>query len=469
MIQDHAGLFTDMYELTMAQAYFRDGMADVPAVFDYEFRRVPFDGGFAVFAGLADFLDYLGELRFAREDLDYLRSKGFGAEFLDYLGRFRFQATVWSVREGEIIFPLEPVVRVEGRLLETQIIETAILNVLNFESLIATKATRLRLAAGGRVVTEFGLRRAQGPGGILASRAAVIGGCDSTSNVYSAWRCGLEPTGTIAHSFIESHADELTAFRRFAESHPDGCVLLVDTFDTLRSGVPHAIQVAQEMEARGQRLAGIRLDSGDLAYLSKHARQMLDAAGLGYVKIVASNLLDEHLVRSLLEQGAPIDMFGVGTRLATGAPDGALDGVYKLAVVDGKPRLKVSDTLVKTTLPGAKKIYRYSNGEGLFQGDAIALDHETAVPVMVHPYEPGRTLHLRDFRAEPLFVKVVDGGRRIALSERVVDIAAYARGRLADLPEEHKRFENPHIYRVGLSEELAALRDDLVRRAREGG
>lgn len=468
MINGHAGLFTDMYELTMAQAYLRDGSADTPAVFDYSFRKNPFGGGFVVFAGLGDFLDFLEQLRFAPEDINYLKASGFGPEFLEYLGGFSFQATIHAAREGEVIFPLEPVVRVEGRLLEAQIIETALLNFLNFESLIATKAARMRLAAGSRVVTEFGLRRAQGPGGILASRAAVIGGCDSTSNVYSAWRYGLRPTGTIAHSYIESHGDELQAFRAFAESHPDGCVLLVDTYDTLRSGVPHAIVVAREMEARGRRVAGIRLDSGDLAYLSKKAREMLDGAGLQYVKIVASNLLDEYLIRSLLEQGAPIDVFGVGTRLATGAPDGALDGVYKLAAVNGEPRLKVSDSLLKSTLPSAKRIYRYSDAQGLFRGDAIALDHEAEVPLMIHPYEPSRTLHLSDLSPEPLLVKVFDRGRRSLGAEKVDDIAAYARRRLAALPEEHKRFENPHIYRVGLSESLARLRDVLVRASVEG-
>jgi len=466
---DHAGLYTDLYQLRMAQAYLRDGTSEAPAVFDYFFRTLPFGGGFAVFAGLADLLDLLDDLRFGPDDLDYLRSLGFDPELLGYLSGFRFGGTVTAVREGEIVFPLEPVVRVEGRLLESQIVETALLNLLNFESLIATKAARLRLVAGGRPISEFGLRRAHGFGGIQASRAAVIGGCDSTSNVYAARAYGLQPSGTMAHSYVESHVDELAAFRRFAESHPEGCVLLVDTYDTLRSGVPHAITVAREMEGRGRRLFGVRLDSGDLARLSKEARRMLDEAGLPYVRIVASNLLDEYVIRSLNEQGAPIDIFGVGTRLATGAPDGSLDGVYKIAEAGGEPRLKLSESLTKTSLPGRKRILRCLDGLGRFAADAIVLEPETEVPRMVRPFEPGTFLRLSGFRQEPLLETVVENGRRVAPPEPTMDIAAYARQRLAALPDEHKRFEDPRLYEVGLSEGLAALRDGLVRRFRKAG
>jgi nicotinate phosphoribosyltransferase len=467
MIEGHSGLYTDMYQLTMAQAYFRDGTRGEPATFDYFFRKVPFGAGFAVFAGLADFLDLVVDFSFSAGDLDYLKSAGFAPDFLDYLRGFRFRGDIWAVREGEIVFPLEPVVRVDGPLLEAQVVETVLLNFLNFESLVATKAARLRLAAGDRHVSEFGLRRSHGFGGIHASRAAVIGGCDSTSNVYAAWRYGLRPSGTMAHSYIESHGDELKAFRSFAESHPEGCVFLVDTYDTLRSGVPNAIRAAKEMEKLGRRLFAIRLDSGDLAYLSKKARRMLDEAGLGYVKIVASNLLDERVVKSLLDQDAPIDIFGVGTLLATGAPDGSLDGVYKLAESGGEPRLKLSENPAKTTLPGRKKIVRCSNGQGLFQADAIALEDEGDVPLMVHPFEPGKSLGLSDFRKEEVLIRVMADGRQVTSPEPVSQIAAYARERLAALPAEHKRFENPHIYRVGLSERLAGLRNGLVRRHRK--
>ena len=467
MIDGHTGLYTDMYQLTMAQAYFRDGTSETPAVFDYFFRRIPFDGGFVVFAGLADFLDIVERFRYGAEDLSYLRSLGFDAGFLEYLGRFRFRGTIASVREGEIVFPVEPVVRVEGRLLEAQLVETVLLNFLNFESLVATKAARLRLAAGPRLLSEFGLRRSHGFGGIHASRAAVIGGCDTTSNVYSSRRFGLRPAGTMAHSYIESHGDELEAFLSYAESHPDGCIFLLDTYDTLRSGVPNAVRAAKEMERRGRRLYGVRLDSGDLAYLAKETRRMLDEAGLAYVKIVASNLLDEHLIRSLLDQGAPIDLFGVGTRLATGAPDGALDGVYKLAEVGEEPRLKLSESLTKTTLPGRKKLFRFLNGRGLFEADAVALEGESEVPRMVHPFEPGKSMRLAEFRKEELLVTVMEHGRRGVEPEPVDRIAAFARERLALLPVEHKRFENPHIYKVGLSERLAELRNGLARLHRE--
>ncbi len=463
MFRERAGLFTDFYELAMAQAYFREGTAEVPAAFDYSFRRIPFGGGFAVFAGLEDFLDYLEALRFGPADLQYLARLGFSADFLDYLGGLRFRGSVRSVREGEIIFPLDPVVRVEGPLLEAQIVETALLNILNFESLIATKAARIRLAAGARTVSEFGLRRAHGPGGLLASRAAIIGGCDSTSNVLAAERYGLAAAGTMAHSFVEAHEDELEAFRAFAASHPADCVLLVDTFDTLRSGLPNAIRVAKEMEARGRSLAGVRLDSGDLAYLSKRARAMLDEAGLGRVRIVASNLLDEQLIKSLLEQKAPIDVFGVGTRLATGAPDGALDGIYKLAEVGGRPCLKVSDSLAKSSLPGRKSIFRFSGPDGSFQADAITLDEELKIDRITHPFEPGRSFSLDGLEKEALLASVVECGRRVSPARAVADIAAFAQRRLGSLPGEHKRFENPHLYKVGLGPGLASLRDRLIR------
>ncbi len=467
MILIPSGIYTDMYQLTMAQAYFLDGTSEKPASFDYFFRRIPFEGGFVVFAGLADALDLIAGFRYALVDLEYLGSLGFRPEFIDRLGRFRFSGSILSVREGEVVFPLEPVVRVDASLLEAQLIETALLNIVNFESLVATKAARLRLAAGPRGLSEFGLRRAHGLGGILASRAAVIGGCDTTSNVYAAHRYGLKAAGTMAHSYIESHGDELEAFRRFSEAHPDGCVFLVDTYDTLRSGVPNAILAAREMEARGLRLFAIRLDSGDLAYLSKKARAELDDAGLGYVKIVASNLLDEHLIKSLLDQGAPIDIFGVGTKLATGAPDGALDGVYKLSEAAGEPCLKLSDTLSKTTLPGRKRIVRYRDAAGLFEADAIGLESEGAIPRMIHPFEPGQSLELEALRAETLLQKVVVDGKYTIPDEPVDAIAAYARERLAALPVEHKRFENPHVYKVGLSEKLAALRDRLISRHRK--
>ncbi|MDH4196592.1 MAG: nicotinate phosphoribosyltransferase [Candidatus Aminicenantes bacterium] len=462
MLDRHLGLYTDMYQLAMGQAYVRNGTAEAPAVFDYFFRRLPYEGGYVVFAGLDDVLDLLEQLRFEADDLAYLASLGFEPFFLDYLRDFRFAGSVFSAREGDVVFPVEPVLRVEGRLFETQLAETLLLNVLNFESLIATKAARLRLAAGNRLLSEFGLRRAHGPGGILASRAAVIGGCETTSNVYAAFRYGLRPAGTMAHSYIESHTDELAAFRAFAAAHPRSTILLVDTYDTLRSGVPNAIIVAREMKARGENLVGVRLDSGDLAYLSKRTRRMLDEAGFPEVKIVVSNLLDEHLIKSLLDQSAPIDIFGVGTRLATGAPDGALDGIYKLSSVAGRPCLKLSETIAKTTLPGRKKVIRFAAADGPFQADAVVLAEEQDVDLMFHPTEPGQSLALGGFAGQELLVEVMAGGKRLQPAEPVESIARFARERLARLPAEHRRFENPHVYKVGLSRALRDLRDGLA-------
>jgi len=463
MLDRHIGLYTDMYQLTMGQAYVRDGTADTPAVFDYFFRRLPFDGGYVLFAGLDDVLGLLERLRFDPDDLTYLASLGFDPGFLDYLRDFRFTGSVYSVREGDVVFPVEPVLRVEGRLFETQLAETLLLNILNFESLIATKASRLRLAAGDRHLSEFGLRRAHGPGGILASRAAVVGGCDTTSDVYAAFRYGLRPAGTMAHSYVESHPDELASFRAFAAAHPRTTILLVDTYDTLRSGVPNAITVAREMKARGENLVGVRLDSGDLAYLAKRTRRMLDEAGFPEVKIVASNLLDEQLIKSLLDQGAPIDVFGVGTRLATGAPDGALDGIYKLSSVAGRPCLKLSETMAKTTLPGRKKVVRFAAADGSFQADAVVLADEADVDLMFHPTEPGQSLALGGLTGKELLVEVMAGGKRLRPAEPVEAVARFARERLARLPAEHRRFENPHVYKVGLSRVLRDLRDSLAR------
>ena len=463
-MDSNLGLFTDKYELTMAQAYFKGGRIQSKAVFDYFFRNLPFQNGFLVFAGLQDFVQLLRDFTFSDQAIDFLHHDHFEPDFLDYLKSFRFKGTIHAMREGEIVFPYEPLMRVEGTLIETQIIETLLLNILNFESLIATKAARVRLAAGDRAVSDFGLRRAHGLGGIHASRAAIIGGCDSTSNVLSAFRYGLLPVGTIAHSFIQSFLDELSAFREYARFNPDTCFLLVDTYDTLNSGIPNAITVAKELERNGHRLVGIRIDSGDLAYLSKKARQMLDDAGLDYVKISVSNQLDERVIKSLLEQGAPIDLFGVGTRLITGQPDSALDGVYKLSVSDGQPRMKISNSLSKTTLPGVKKVFRYSNGDGGFLADAIVLDDEQEIEYIYHPFEKEKHFRVAGYKKESLFEKVVDRGELTLKLQSVPEIASFVRERLNLLPPEHKRFEYPHIYKVGISKKLRLLRDEMVRK-----
>ncbi|MGB2868843.1 MAG: nicotinate phosphoribosyltransferase [Bacteroidota bacterium] len=456
-----SGLYTDYYQFTMAQGYLLAGKADDTACFDYFFRENPFEGGYVIFAGLNDVLEYLEGLKFSDEDISYLKSLGFQKQFLDYLKKFRFGGSVQSVREGEVVFPLEPVVRVEGNMIETQIIETVLLNLLNFESLIATKASRVRLAAGGKRVVDFGLRRAQGLGGFHASRAAVIGGMEATSNVLSAQQYDLATTGTQAHSWIQSFDDELTAFRKFAEIYPDKCILLVDTYNTLRSGIPNAITVAKELESKGQALVGIRLDSGDLAYLSKHARAMLDEAGLHSVKIIASNQLDEYLIRSLLQQGAPIDSFGVGTRMITAHDTPALDGVYKLCMADGKPRLKFSENYTKTTLPGLKSVVRYSERDGLFYADGIMLENETPIHHIFHPFFPEQRSVVRNYDFEPLQRNVMKNGRISIKLPTVAESARYAQERLDHVPPEHKRFENPHVFKVGISTNLMNLRSQL--------
>jgi len=462
LLQNGSGIYTDYYQLTMAQGYFLGGRSNTTSCFDYFFRENPFHGGYVLFAGLTDVLEMIEEFSFSDEIVEYLRKNGFKDEFLSYLRSFKFKGSITSVREGEVVFPLEPLLRVEGTLIEAQIVETMLLNIVNFESLIATKASRVKAAAGSRRVVDFGLRRAQGLGGIHATKAAIIGGIDATSNVYAAFHNGIEVSGTQAHSWVQSFGDELTAFRKYAEMYPDRCVLLVDTYNTLRSGIPNAITVAKELEQRGHRLVAIRLDSGDLAYLSKHARTLLDQAGLSYVQISVSNQLDEYVIRSLLEdQGAPIDMFGVGTRLITGQPTAALDGVYKLSMCDGGPRLKFSENYTKLTLPGIKRIHRFLNEEGTFSADGVTLEGERPPESIFHPFFPEQRSTLKNCTSQDLMHKVMEGGKTIVRSS-VQESAQYARERLSHLASEHKRFEFPHIYRVGISQKLLSLRARLV-------
>ncbi|MEO8932842.1 MAG: nicotinate phosphoribosyltransferase, partial [Xanthomarina sp.] len=365
--------YTDLYQLTMAQVYFNT-KPEGRAVFDYYYRNNPFDGGYAIFAGLEDVLGFLETLEFTDSDMVYLEQHGFERDFLDYLRGFRFEGNIYSSKEGDVVFPNRPILQVEANIIEAQIIETLLLNMLNFQTLIATKASRIRRSAENEVLLDMGLRRAHATGGYYASRAAAIGGFDSTSNVKAAEDYNIPCSGTMAHSFIQSYEDELQAFRDFAKYRPKNCVLLVDTYNSLKSGLPNAIIVAKEMEKEGEQLLGVRLDSGDLAYLSKKTREILDAANLEYVKIVASNQLDEFVIKSLKEQGAPIDIFGVGTNLVTGNPDAALGGVYKLSEIDGEPRIKLSENIEKVSLPFRKQVYRMFDKNGMFYGaDAVGL------------------------------------------------------------------------------------------------
>lgn len=460
---NYTATYTDQYQLTMSQVYLLKGQKDHKAVFDYFFRSLPFNAGYAVFAGLEDLLNTLETLRFDSYDLDFLKEKGFHPEFIQYLQSFRFKGNIYSSREGDLVFPTRPVLQVEGNIIEAQLIETILLNILNFQTLIATKASRMRQAAGERKLIDFGLRRAQGPGGYYASRAAFIGGFDATSNVRAGRDYDIPLSGTMAHSYIESYDDELSAFRDFAEIHPNNCILLVDTYDTLKSGIPNAIRVAKEMETKGFKLSGIRLDSGDLAYLSKTSRKLLNDAGLEDVKIAVSNQLDEYIIKSLLEQHAPIDVFGVGTSLVTGQPDAALDGVYKLAFANDKPRIKLSENVGKITLPHRKQVYRILDNEGNFIGsDAVTLSSEQEVDIMHHPMFKDKSLSIEKYKKEPLLEKVMEDGVRLSKRQSLSEIAQYSMERLKKLPEEYKRFNYPHIYKVGLSTSLLAERDRLI-------
>ena len=459
--------YTDLYQLSMAQVYFNKN-ENQQAVFDYYFRNLPYKGGYAVFAGLEELLDIIETLRFSEADLEYLKSHDFEPAFLEYLNDFRFSGNIKSMAEGEVVFPNAPILEVEANLIEAQIIETILLNILNFQTLIATKASRIRNVAGNKTLLDFGLRRAQGPGGYYASRAAVIGGFDGSSNVVTGRDFGISISGTMAHAFVQSYDDELTAFRDFAKHRPKNCVLLVDTYDTLKSGVPNAITVAKEMEERDQKLLAIRLDSGDLAYLAKRSRKLLDDAGLNYVKIAASNQLDEYVIQSLQNQNAPIDIYGVGTNLVIGKPDGALDGVYKLAFANGKPRIKISESISKVTLPHKKQVFRMFTEEGHLVGaDAVALEEEWHLNRMHHPVEPFKNLTLASLKQKPMLQPVMTDGKRTYPEKSLEEITVFSKKQVDALPEEYKRFDNPHIYKVGISTQLKQERDKLIEQHKE--
>jgi nicotinate phosphoribosyltransferase len=448
----------------MSQTYYLKGFEERRVIFDYFFRKLPFKGGYAIFAGLEILLELLKDLQFEESDIEYLTKQKFDPRFLEYLKKFRFKGTIFSSLEGDIVFPTRPILTVEANIIEAQLIETLMLNLLNYQTLIATKASRMRRSAGDLTLIDFGMRRAHGPAAYYASRAAAIGGFDATSNVKAGKDFDIPVSGTMAHSFIQSFDDELSAFRYFAEVRPDDTVLLVDTYDTLRSGMPNAIKVGKEMESRGERLKGIRLDSGDLAYLAKQSRKMLDDAGMNYVKIAASNQLDEFVIKSLLDQNAPIDVFGVGTSLVTGQPDAALDGVYKLAFINGKPCIKLSENTAKITLPHKKQVYRmYNSNQESVGADVITFWDETDVESMHHPFDPQKAIKFNDCTKDPLLHMVMKNGERIEEPKSIKEIARFSSVRLNELQEEYKRFHNPHIYKVGLSNKLYEKRNELIR------
>jgi len=470
----YATLLTDLYELTMLAGYHEQGMHERTAVFDLFFRQNPYKGGYAVFAGLEPALGYLEGLAFSEEDLGYLEGlKLFRPDFLCYLEGFRFRGSVTAPAEGCAVFAREPLLTVEGGLAEAQFVETALLNIINFQTLVATKGARINRAAGGGQVLEFGLRRAQGPdGGLSVARAAYIGGVRSTSNVLAGKVYGIPVRGTHAHSWIMAFPDELTAFRRYADSFPDACVLLIDTYDTLESGLPNALVVAAELRARGHELYGVRIDSGDLAYLSRVAREAFDAAGFPGVRIVASNELDEHVIESIRSEGGRVDIYGVGTRLATcaGEGGGALGGVYKLVRADGEPKMKLTSDVSKATLPDRKRVLRAVEPDGSFIQDIVTLEGEAIAPGDL-VYDPANPLQHVRIPARAQFVelrsRVMEGGSRCAPAATLEMAAQRSACDLSLLPEGCQRLINPHVYKVSISAGLNELRLRLISQVQD--
>jgi nicotinate phosphoribosyltransferase len=465
----YSPLLTDLYELTMLAGYLEEGMAEKTAVFDLFFRKNPFEGGYAVFAGLEPALEYLEGLRFRPAELAYLRGLGlFKPRFLDFLRDFRFHGTVTAPPEGTVVFANEPLLTVEGSLAEAQFVETALLNIINFQTLIASKAARIVRAAAGATVIEFGLRRAHGPdGGLSCARAACVGGVRSTSNVLAGMCYDLPVRGTHAHSWVQAFPDELTAFRAYADAFPDSTILLVDTCDTLQSGIPNAITVARELRKKGHELRGVRLDSGDLAFLSRESRKMFDAAGFPEVKIVASNELDEFVIDSIRDEGGRVDIYGVGTKLATGGGSGggALGGVYKLVAIDGQAKLKITSDIAKATLPGRKKLLRAMGPAGDFIQDVICLEEHVpgAGAIVYDPAHPLQQTTLpADVTLQDLRRVVLADGQRTEGAETLATMAERSQRELAQLPQGCLRFINPHRYKVSISGELNELRNTLI-------
>ncbi len=478
-------LLTDYYELTMMQGYFKNDIHE-KVVFDLFYRQNPDDSGFAICAGLQHAIEYINNLRFDDEDIEYLRGLGdFDEEFLEYLSTFRFTGDIYAIPEGTVIFPREPLVKVVAPIIEAQLVETALLNLINHQSLIATKAARVCYAARGGAVMEFGLRRAQGPdAGTFGARAAVIGGCVGTSNVKCAKDYGVPALGTHAHSWIMSFPDEITAFRKYAELYPGNTTLLVDTYDTLRSGVPNAIKVFEELRDRGKMPAnyGIRLDSGDLAYLSKKARKMLDEAGFTEAKICASSDLDEYLIDSLFAQGAEIDSWGVGTNMITSKNTPAFGGVYKLSAVavgevrsdsyeNWEPRIKLSENTVKVTNPGNKTVFRiYDSDTGKIKADLIALAGETFDEskdmVLFDPDSTWKKTRLEGgtYEMKEILIPIFRDGKCVYESPTTLEIQEFCRKELKTLWEESRRLVNPQQVYVDLSDKLYDMKSALLEK-----
>lgn len=466
-------LLTDFYELTMGNGYLENGLADTVCCFDLYFRKVPDNGGFAVMCGLEQAINYIKKLSFTDEDIAYLRDKKiFSEKFLDYLRTFKFSCDVWAIPEGTPVFPNEPLVIVKGPAIQAQLMETMLLLCINHQCLIATKAARIVKAADGRAVMEFGSRRAQGSdGAIYGARAAYIGGCAGTACTISDKEMGTPALGTMAHSWVQMFDSELDAFRAYAKCYPDACLLLVDTYNVLKSGIPNAIKVFNELRAEGHEPAGIRIDSGDITYLSRKARKMLDDAGFPNAKICISNSLDEYIIEDILRQGACIDSFGVGERLITSRSEPVFGGVYKLTAVekDGQiiPKIKLSENVTKITTPDFKELWRfYDKTTGKAIADLITCYGEevddTKPYTIFDPEHPYKKKTVTDFTAKKLLVQIFDKGECVYESPSATEIRDFCREQIGTLWSEVTRFENPHEYYVDLSKKLWDKKNDLL-------
>lgn len=468
-------MLIDFYELTMANSYFYHHKNE-EAVFDLFFRSVPDDGGYAVMAGLEQAIQYIQELKFDEKDIDYLRTKKlFDEGFLTYLLNFKFSCDVSAIKEGTPIFPNEPVMVVRGPIIECQLVETMLLLTINHQSLIATKTSRIVYAAKGRSVLEFGSRRAQGyDAANFGARAAYIAGVIGSANTMTDRDFKIPALGTMAHSFVQSFDNEYDAFLAYAKTYPDSTVLLVDTYSTIHSGLPNAIRVYNDyLKPMGKTLKGIRIDSGDLTYLSKKAREMLDAAGLAETKITVSNSLDEYLITNLVQQGAQIDAFGVGERLITSKSDSVFGGVYKLAALKDNgamiPKMKLSDNVVKTTNPGVKKLYRlFDQNSNKAIADVVTLDteviNENEPYLLFDPNFPWKQKLVSDFKAVSLLEPIFKKGKLVYQKPSLEEIRSYHKEQMSTLWDEVKRFENPHPYYVDLSRKLWQLKQDLIEK-----
>ena len=466
-------LLTDFYELTMGNGYLENGLADTVCCFDLYFRKVPDNGGFAVMCGLEQAINYIKKLSFTDEDIAYLRDKKiFSEKFLDYLRNFKFSCDVWAIPEGTPVFPNEPLVIVKGPAIQAQLMETMLLLCINHQCLIATKAVRIIKAADGRAVMEFGSRRAQGSdGAIYGARAAYIGGCAGTACTISDKEMGTPALGTMAHSWVQMFDSELDAFRAYAKCYPDACLLLVDTYNVLKSGIPNAIKVFNELRAEGHEPAGIRIDSGDITYLSRKARKMLDDAGFPNAKICISNSLDEYIIEDILRQGACIDSFGVGERLITSRSEPVFGGVYKLTAVekDGQiiPKIKLSENVTKITTPDFKELWRfYDKTTGKAIADLITCYGEevddTKPYTIFDPEHPYKKKTVTDFTAKKLLVQIFDKGECVYESPSATEIRDFCHEQIGTLWSEVTRFENPHEYYVDLSKKLWDKKNDLL-------